>query len=100
VTLRSRASAAAGQRLERNLYTVFNGLVVPSGGGTTPIDHVVVSKFGIFVIESQYVRAGFPGRVPGAVEAAPAAAFEPFRQPAAPQIACRPKPCSSCWTIR
>jgi hypothetical protein len=40
---------------------VFTGLVVPSGGGTTPIDHVVVSKFGIFVIESQYVRGWISG---------------------------------------
>jgi len=40
---------------------VFNDLVLPSGGGTTRIDHVVVSKFGIFVIESVYVR----GRITG-----------------------------------
>jgi hypothetical protein len=56
---RVRRLLAAG--LQRNLYTVFNGLVVPSGGGTTPIDHVVVSKFGIFVIESQYVRGWISG---------------------------------------
>jgi hypothetical protein len=57
----SRVRRLLASGLERNLYTVFNGLVVPSGGGTTPIDHVVVSKFGIFVIESQYVRGWISG---------------------------------------
>jgi hypothetical protein len=57
----SRVRRLLASGLERNLYTVFNGLVLPSGGGTTPIDHVVVSKFGIFVIESQYVRGWISG---------------------------------------
>lgn len=57
----SRVRRLLASGLERNLYTVFNDLVVPSGGGTTPIDHVVVSKFGIFVIESQYVRGWISG---------------------------------------
>jgi hypothetical protein len=57
----SRVRRLLASGLERKLYTAFNGLVVPSGGGTTPIDHVVVSKFGIFVIESQYVRGWISG---------------------------------------
>lgn len=48
--------------LERNRYTVFNDLVVPFGGGTVRIDHAVVSKYGIFVIASEYA----PGSVAGA----------------------------------
>ena len=47
--------------LEKNRYTIFNSLVVPAGGGTIKIDHVVVSKFGIFVIESQYARGWVSG---------------------------------------
>ncbi len=47
--------------LERNLYTVFHDVVLPSGGGTARIDHVVVSKFGIFVIESLYLRGWISG---------------------------------------
>ena len=47
--------------LERSRYTVFNDLLVPFGGGTVRIDHVVVSKSGIFVIESEYA----PGVVAG-----------------------------------
>lgn len=57
---RVRRILAAG--LERSRYTVFNDLVLPFGGGTVHIDHVIVSKFGIFVIESAYA----PGRIAGA----------------------------------
>jgi len=47
--------------LESTLFTVFNDVVLPSGGGTTCIDHVVVSRFGIFVIRSVYVRGWISG---------------------------------------
>lgn len=47
--------------LERNRFTVFNNVVLPVGGGTTCIDHVVVSRFGIFVIHSVYVRGWISG---------------------------------------
>lgn len=56
---RVRRLLAAG--LEDKRYTVFNDLVVPSGGGTTRVDHVVVSRFGIFVIASRYVRGWISG---------------------------------------
>lgn len=56
---RVRRLLAAG--LEKNKYTVFNDLLLPIGGGTRQIDHVVVSKFGIFVIESRYVRGWISG---------------------------------------
>lgn len=57
----SRVRRLLATGLERNLYTVFNGLVLPSGGGTVPIDHVIVAKFGIFVIESVDVRGWISG---------------------------------------
>jgi len=47
--------------LEKSRYSIFNSLVVPAGGGTMRIDHVVVSKFGIFVIESQFARGWVSG---------------------------------------
>ena len=47
--------------LERNRFTVFNDVLLPSGGGTIRIDHLVVSKLGIFVIESHYVRGWISG---------------------------------------
>jgi len=47
--------------LERNRYTVFNDLLLADAGGTRQIDHLVISKFGIFVIESRYVRGWVSG---------------------------------------
>lgn len=43
------------KRLDPKVYRVFNDLVLPrpDGKGTTQIDHVVVSVFGIFVIETK-----------------------------------------------
>ena len=49
------------QGLEPSRYTLLNGLRIPSGGGTIEIDHVVVSRYGIFVIDS--VR--LPGVISG-----------------------------------
>ena len=56
---RVRRILAAG--LEKNRYTILNDVTIPSSGGTTHIDHIVVSRFGIFVIESQHAS----GRVSG-----------------------------------
>jgi hypothetical protein len=47
--------------LERNRFTIFDNVVLPVGGGTTCIDHLVVSRFGIFVIHSVYVRGWISG---------------------------------------
>lgn len=57
----SRVRRILAQGLERSRYTILNDVVVPAGGGTIAIDHVVVSKFGIFVIESVHA----PGWVSG-----------------------------------
>lgn len=37
-------------------YHVFADLTLPSLGGTTQIDHVVVSRFGVFVIETKNMQ--------------------------------------------
>ncbi|MCD1626311.1 NERD domain-containing protein [Seohaeicola saemankumensis] len=45
--------------LERHLpegYRVFADLTLPSLGGTTQVDHVVVSRFGVFVIETKNMQ--------------------------------------------
>lgn len=47
--------------LEPSRYTVFDDVVLPHGGGTVRIDHLVVSKTGLFVILSDYA----PGQVSG-----------------------------------
>jgi len=56
---RVRRLLASG--LEKNRYTLLNDITLPSGGGTVHIDHLVVSRFGIFVIESEYVRGWISG---------------------------------------
>ena len=47
--------------LEKSRYTVLNEVLIPSGGGTVRIDHLVVSRFGIFVIASQHARGWVSG---------------------------------------
>lgn len=34
-------------------YNVFNNVMLKTGKGTTQIDHVVISRYGIFVIETK-----------------------------------------------
>ncbi len=50
--------ARALSRLNPNLYHTFHDLYLPrpDGHGTTQIDHVIVSPFGIFVIETKNYR--------------------------------------------
>ncbi|MBI2556988.1 MAG: NERD domain-containing protein [Planctomycetes bacterium] len=40
--------------LDKKTYHVFNNAILPNfGGGTTEIDHIIVSIYGIFVIETK-----------------------------------------------
>lgn len=49
-------------RLNKEQYIVLNNILIPkSNGGTAQIDHVVVSVYGIFVIETKNYR----GRITG-----------------------------------
>ena len=48
--------------LPRSQYSILKGIVIPSGGGTRRIPHLVVSQFGIFVIQPVHR----PGRITGA----------------------------------
>ena len=40
-------------RLDRNVYRVVSNIMLPTEDGTTQIDHIVVSQYGIFVIETK-----------------------------------------------
>lgn len=51
-----KVRATADLRLDGRTYRSFHGLVLPTRDGTTQIDHVVVSKFGIFVIETKNLK--------------------------------------------
>lgn len=44
---------AAKLRLDSNTYRLIKDVTLPTSRGTTQIDHVIVSKFGIFVIETK-----------------------------------------------
>ena len=55
------SSLLAGS-LDRKLYTRFEDTIVPTSNGTTQIDHIVVSAFGIFVIETKNVAGWIFGR--------------------------------------
>lgn len=48
--------------LDSDVYTPFRDVIIPSGNGTTQIDHVVVSAFGIFVIETKNMKGWIFGR--------------------------------------
>lgn len=44
---------AAKLRLDSDVYHLIKDVMIPSKNGTTQIDPVIVSKFGIFVIETK-----------------------------------------------
>ena len=39
--------------LNKNIYHRFNNVILLSQNGTTQIDHLILSKFGIFIIETK-----------------------------------------------
>jgi hypothetical protein len=57
-----RIDRLLGAALPRSRYVRFKGLVIPSGGGSRRIPHLVISEFGIFVIQPVHR----PGRITGA----------------------------------
>ena len=62
----------SGERLVRSVLTrryrdwpLLNGVLLPSGGGTAQIDHILVSPAGVFVIETKDMNGwlfGSPGQ--------------------------------------
>jgi len=44
-------SVGLGFNLDPETYKVISNIIIPDKNGSTQIDHVVVSKYGIFVIE-------------------------------------------------
>ena len=46
----------AALKLDSNIYHPFNNLILPSNGATTQLDHVYVSPYGIFVVETKNVQ--------------------------------------------
>ena len=46
--------------IDENYYRRFHDIIVPSSNGTTQIDHLLVSPYGLFVIETKNMD-GFLG---------------------------------------
>ena len=44
------------KKLDKNTYHLIKDATLPSVGGTTQIDHILVSKYGIFVIETKNIK--------------------------------------------
>ena len=40
-------------RLDSDIYKTINNITIHTGNGTTQIDHVIVSPYGIFVVETK-----------------------------------------------
>lgn len=47
--------------LDKNLYQRFHDVIIPSSHGTTQIDHILVSQFGIFVVETKNYKGWIYG---------------------------------------
>lgn len=42
--------------LDSNIYRELNNVTIPTPDGTTQIDHIIVSRYGIFVIEAKNMK--------------------------------------------
>lgn len=43
-------------------YRLLNNVTLPTGDGTTQIDHIIVSKFGVFVVETKFMSGWIYGK--------------------------------------
>ena len=42
--------------LDKKIYRLFKNITLPTEDGTTQIDHIIVSKYGVFVIETKNIK--------------------------------------------
>jgi len=42
--------------LDKKLYRKFHDVIIPSDNGTTQIDHILVSPFGLFIVETKNLK--------------------------------------------
>ena len=48
--------------LDKNVYRLIKNVTIPANGGTTQIDHVIVSRFGVFVVETKNLKGWIFGK--------------------------------------
>jgi hypothetical protein len=48
--------------LEKDTYHLIKNVTIPADGGTTQIDHIIVSRFGVFVVETKNLKGWIFGK--------------------------------------
>ncbi|WP_417909724.1 NERD domain-containing protein [Candidatus Electronema sp. PJ] len=56
-----RVNRAIRRHLDRRVYHAFSNVTLPSNNGTTQIDHVLISPYGIFVLETKNMQGLISG---------------------------------------
>jgi restriction system protein len=56
-----QGSLAAKIRLDSEIYRSINNVTISTANGTTQIDHIIVSKYGIFVVETKNIKGWIYG---------------------------------------
>ena len=51
-----QVNLAARFMLDKSVYTLIRDVTIPAGDGTTQIDHVIVSVYGVFVVETKNLK--------------------------------------------
>lgn len=54
-------NALLRRKLDQNVYHLIPDIMLPTPSGTTQIDHIIVSRYGIFVIETKSYRGWIYG---------------------------------------
>lgn len=57
----SLVRAKAALRLDTAVYRPFHDLIIPDSRGTTQLDHIYLSPFGIFVVETKHYQGWIYG---------------------------------------
>ena len=47
--------------LDKKLYRRFHDVIIPSSNGTTQVDHILVSPFGLFIVETKNLKGWIYG---------------------------------------
>ena len=47
--------------LDNDIYIIFHDIIIPSRNGTTQIDHVIISRYGLFVVETKNLKGWIYG---------------------------------------
>jgi len=58
-----RVNLAARFFLDKKVYTLFKNVTLPTEGGTTQIDHIIVSRYGVFVVETKNMKGWIFGSI-------------------------------------